>query len=93
VFGFALLAMSQGAYALRDTWVMLGLLIFVGLVLVAEGVLWPAERRLQEVMVEPLAQGTAPEATVLADARLMQWSASGCIVLLVVGSALMLAQP
>src|SRR5580704_530829 len=47
VFGFALVAMSQGAYALGDGWVLGGLAIFAALVLVGEGVLWPAERRLQ----------------------------------------------
>ena len=47
VFGFALLAMSQGAYALGDGWVLAGLGIFAAVALLAEGVLWPAERRLQ----------------------------------------------
>ena len=47
VFGFALLAMSQGAYALGDGWVLGGLALFAGIALLGEGVLWPAERRLQ----------------------------------------------
>lgn len=47
VFGFALLAMSQGAYALGDGWVLGGLALFAAVALVAEGVLWPAERRVQ----------------------------------------------
>src|SRR5580692_4274455 len=47
VFGFALLAMSQGAYALGDGWVLSGLAIFVAVAFLGEGVLWPAERRLQ----------------------------------------------
>ena len=51
VFGFLLLALSHGAYALRDGWVMGGLAILVGVVLLAEGVLWPAERRLQVSLV------------------------------------------
>ena len=47
VFGFALVAMSQGAYALGQGWVLGGLAIFAALALVGEGVLWPAEQRLQ----------------------------------------------
>src|SRR5271167_3895865 len=47
VFGFALLAMSQGAYALGDGWVLAGLGIFAAVALLGEGLLWPAERRLQ----------------------------------------------
>ena len=47
VFGFALLAMSQGAYALGDGWVLGGLALFAAVALLAEGVMWPAERRLQ----------------------------------------------
>ena len=37
VFGFALLAMSR-AYALGDSWVLAGLVLFVGVALLAEGV-------------------------------------------------------
>src|SRR5271154_5272965 len=47
VFGFALLAMSQGAYALGQGWVLGGVVIFAAVALLGEGVLWPAERRLQ----------------------------------------------
>ena len=39
--------MSQGAYGLRDGWVMGGLAVFVVVALLEEGVLWPAERRVQ----------------------------------------------
>ena len=45
VFGFALLAMSQGAYALGDGWVLGGLALFAGIALLGEGVLWPTERQ------------------------------------------------
>jgi len=59
VFGFLLLALSHGAYSLHDGWVMAGLIILVGVVLIAEGQLWPAERRLQ-VTVAPLRPGRCP---------------------------------
>src|ERR1700722_2694841 len=50
VFGFALLAMSHGAYSLGQGWVLGGLALFGGVALVGEGVLWPAERRLQAAL-------------------------------------------
>src|ERR1700689_52285 len=53
VFGFALIAMSQGAYVLG------GLPIFAALVLMGEGVLWPAEQRLQMALAADDAE--APE--------------------------------
>jgi hypothetical protein len=59
VFGFALLAMSQGAYALGDGWVLGGVAVFAAVALVAEGVLWPAERRLQAVVAR-VAGGSVP---------------------------------
>jgi hypothetical protein len=93
VFGVALLAMSKGAYALSDGWVLAGLGLFVLLVLVAEGVLWPSERRLQVTLTERLAQGVAPGSAVLGDAKTMAFSATVCVLLLLGGSVLMVAQP
>src|ERR1700759_453355 len=46
VFGFALVAMSQGANELRDGLLLGGVALFVGVVQVAEVVLLSAERRL-----------------------------------------------
>jgi uncharacterized membrane protein len=101
VFGFILLAMSQGAYALSDGWIMAGLAIFVVVVLLAEGMLWPAERRLQIALAPAPASGrrAATEAgagtgpTVQRQARLVVWSAAVALVLLVIGTVLMVAQP
>jgi lysylphosphatidylglycerol synthetase-like protein (DUF2156 family) len=93
VFGFLLLALSHGAYSLHDGWVVAGLIILVGVVVVAEGRLWPAERRLQ-VGVVPLLQGGVPAGEeVLRDTRAMVMSGSLALVLVVLGSALMVAQP
>ena len=92
VFGFALLAMSQGAYGLRDGWVMGGLAIFVVVALLAEGVLWPAERRVQV----GLGSGTdpVPEAAAIGrEATAMVRAASAALVLLLAGTVLMIAQP
>jgi hypothetical protein len=110
IFGFALLAMSHGAYALSDGWVASGLAVFVVVAVLAEGVLWPAERRIQASVssgsasssdATAFAPGDGPEAepdargapTVLRDAQLIVWSAAVALVLLLVGTVLMVAQP
>ncbi|HEX4162942.1 MAG TPA: hypothetical protein VHZ05_10610 [Acidimicrobiales bacterium] len=101
VFGFVLLGMSHGAYAVTDGWVLSGLVLFVAIAFLAEGVLWPAERRLQQAVS---AAGTPPagpddvtaaalSGTVTADAARMERAASGALVLLVVATVLMIAQP
>jgi hypothetical protein len=93
VFGFLLLALSHGAYSLRDGWVTGGLAILVAMVLVAEGVLWPAERRLQVSLVAVSGGGAPVEESVRRDARAMAAAAAVTLALLVVGSALMVVQP
>jgi Predicted integral membrane protein (DUF2269) len=90
VFGFALIAMSQGAYALGDAWVLGGLTIFAALVLVGEGVLWPAEQRLQVALATDDAEDPV---SVGRDARSMERAAVAALVLLVAGTVLMVAQP
>ncbi|HVX21269.1 MAG TPA: hypothetical protein VHB02_07970 [Acidimicrobiales bacterium] len=50
VFGFVLLAMSDGFFHLADGWVLWGFVLWVAAIFVAEGVLWPAERRVQSAL-------------------------------------------
>jgi hypothetical protein len=89
VFGFALLAMSRGAYSLSNGWVLGGLGLFATLVLVAEGVLWPTEQRLQQAVA-----GAVPSTEpVAADAARMERAAAGALVLLLAATVLMVAQP
>ena len=57
VLGVALVAMSGGQWGYSDGWVTIGLGVWVVVALVAEGVLWPAERRLQEVVATRDAAG------------------------------------
>jgi hypothetical protein len=95
VFGFLLIALGHGAYSLRDGWIVAGLAVLVALVLLTEGTLWPAERRLQ-VALSPRRAGATPAVAAEAvrrDARAMMLSAELGLILLVLGSALMLAQP
>ena len=87
--------MSQGAYALGQGWVLGGLALFGGVALVGEGVLWPAEQRLQVALA---ADGDAESAggaraSLDADARSMSRAAVAALVLLVAGTVLMVAQP
>ena len=95
VFGFALVAMSQGAYALGQGWVLAGLGIFVAVALLAEGVLWPAERRLQAAVAAAGGPAdTFPDAASMgADATAMARAAGAALVLLVAGMVIMVAQP
>jgi uncharacterized membrane protein len=94
-FGFALLAMSQGAYALGDAWVLAGLALFVAVAVLAEGVMWPAERRLQSaVTAAGLADGSLRDTTSMGrDAATMVRAAGAVLALLVVGTVVMVAQP
>jgi hypothetical protein len=85
-----------------------GLGIFIVAILLAEGLLWPAERRLQvavsayvsesgsETEAESGADGGADSGAgpnVLHDAQLVIWSATAALVLLIVGAAIMVSQP
>lgn len=94
-FGFALVAMSQGAYALGDGWVLGGLALFVVVALLAEGVMWPAERRLQTAVDSAgAAGGPLPGAGAMeGDATSMARAAGAALVLLVVAVVVMIAQP
>jgi hypothetical protein len=93
VFGFLLLALSHGAFSLRDGWVTAGLVVVVVVVLVAEGALWPAERRLQASLAAWRGGDTTRERSVRREAGVMALSALATLVLLLAGSAIMLAQP
>jgi len=50
LFGFVLMGMSQGAYDLEDTFVQLGLVLWIASAGLAELVVWPSERLLQRVV-------------------------------------------
>ena len=93
VFGFALLAMSQGAYSLGQGWVLVGLAIFAVVALLGEGVLWPTERRLQSALTPADATSLPPTEALERDATSMSRAAVAAVVLLVAGIVLMVAQP
>ncbi len=54
--GATLVALSGGAWSYGDTWVVVGLVAWAAVALAGELVLWPTERRLQQlVAVRPAA--------------------------------------
>ena len=93
VFGFVLIAMSQGAYALGQGWVVGGLVLFGGVALVGEGLLWPAERRLQVVLAADEDQHPTSDGSLDGHASSMSRAAVAMLILLVAGTVLMVAQP
>ena len=97
IFGFALVAMSRGAYAVTDGWVLTGLVLFVALALVAEGVLWPAERRVQTALAvgsdAHVTTGRAGAGGAAGAATTMVRAAGVVLVLLASGTVVMIAQP
>jgi hypothetical protein len=93
VFGFVLLAMSNGAYALGQGWVLGGLALFAAVALVGEGALWPAEQRLQAALAPGAPASAASRESVDREATAMSRAAAAVLVLLVAGTVLMVAQP
>ncbi len=102
VFGFALLAMSKGAFDTDDAWVTAGLLVWLVAAGTAELVVWPGERRIQRALAAPdpdaapgaepaTGHGTAPplERTCLAVAV----ASAGLAACFVGATVLMVAKP
>jgi hypothetical protein len=52
VLGATLIALSGGAWSYGDTWVVVGLVAWVAVALAGELVLWPTERRLQQLVAD-----------------------------------------
>ena len=105
VFGIVLIALSGGQWGWSDTWISMGMGIWLVVAGVAEAVLWPAERRLQElvgaVAVAPGAEGTpgsgagdrTPGTGAVEQCRTVMAASSGCLVALVAVALLMVAKP
>lgn len=89
VLGIALVAMSHGAYTFREGWIVAGLGLFAGVVLLCEGVAWPAERRLQSALATEVTD-TGP---LQRNAAALVRSAAAAALLLVVAVVVMVAQP
>ena len=95
VLGFALVAQSHGAFGLGQAWVQWGLAVWVLIAGAAEGLLWPAERRIQTLLAAPGGPG-APGTDLVAVRRLCRRTAGVSVALvgaIVLGVILMVAQP
>jgi hypothetical protein len=89
LFGFLLIAASGTAFSVGDEWIVIGLVLWGVIAVLAEAVLWPAERRVQAVLArEDGAAGAARSAA-------MRLAVIGgvVVVLLLSATVLMVAQP
>jgi uncharacterized membrane protein len=97
VLGFVLLGMSRGVYSLDDEWVLIGLALWAAVAFGAEGVLWPAERRIQTRLTATSA--TSAQATLVNDPGLADATLTVCVAaalgvaILIAGTVLMVAKP
>ena len=92
VLGYALVADSQGAFDVGDVFVMLGLGLWLAAVAVAEGVLWPAERRLQRQVGERW-EAAAAEPGFQRDCQLATGASAVLAVVFVAGLVVMFGKP
>jgi uncharacterized membrane protein len=67
VFGFVLLALSNGAYDPGDGWVVAGLLIWLAAAALVELVIWPGERTIQRALAAPAVAPPAAPASAPGD--------------------------
>lgn len=91
VLGLSLIALSRGAFGLGDLFVDVGLAVWLTSVLLAELVLWPGERRIQQA----LAKGWPPRIDRDLD-RVCQhvaWTAPILAVLFFGAAAVMVVKP
>jgi len=97
VLGVALVWMSAGQWDFADSWVSVGLVLWAVVAVVAEIVLWPAERRLQQVVAAQGDPGAGRDPDDAIDPARLCLRAGviglGLGVVLVLVSALMVAKP
>lgn len=90
LFGFALLGASGGSFGLGDDWVMIGLGLWGVAALGAEGLLWPAERRIQRALADPRGPATLDWRRA---ARRIGAVSGFLVAVLLAATVLMVAQP
>ncbi len=95
VFGFALLADSGGHSRIADGWVVAGIALWALAVLLAEGFLWPAERRIQSALVggPPTCVTSPVPASMRRDCRVVGNLGAVVAVIFFVATVLMVARP
>jgi Predicted integral membrane protein (DUF2269) len=94
VLGAVLISMSHGEWSYADGWVEIGLLLWAAAALVAEMLLWPAERELQQLVAEAGGDESRARSDRLRS-RSLQVAALAALLFVVlgVGAVVMVAKP
>jgi uncharacterized membrane protein len=95
LFGFALLADSGDHVKIGTAWVIAGLSLWALAALIAEGFLWPAERRIQSALVDAVSNGTGDRfpGSMRRDCRVVGLLGAVLAVIFLVATVLMVARP
>jgi uncharacterized membrane protein len=88
LFGVALMAMSAGDWSYADGWVLGGIMSWAGAALLAEMLLWPAERALQAEVAGP-----SPSPGLGRRCLVVAGTAGLVVAVLVAATVLMVAKP
>jgi uncharacterized membrane protein len=92
VFGFALIATSDGVFHSGDVFVVVGLMVWLVAALLAEVVVWPGERRIQVELTQHW--GDAETAPALhRDCRRVAAAAAVLAVLFLTATVVMVGKP
>ena len=86
------IADSAGRFGIDDGWVLAGLLLWLGAATVAEGVLWPAERRIQRCLAGADPVGGA-SGKLRRDGLVVAAGGAGLAVVFVGATVVMVARP
>lgn len=92
VLGYALVADSQGAFDAGDSFVVAGLVLWLVAVVMAEGVLWPAERRIQHAVADRW-ETAVTDPGFDRDCRLAAGASAALAVVFVAGLVVMFGKP
>jgi uncharacterized membrane protein len=95
LFGFALLADSHGHLRIGDAWVVAGLVLWALAIGAAEGLLWPAERRIQAALAAgpPDGASTPIGPSTRRDCAIVGLLGAVLAVIFITATVLMVAKP
>jgi len=95
LLGFALVADSAGRWSVGEGWVVFGLVLWALAAVLAEALLWPAERRIQSALAAPAdATAGAPDRSdVRRDCLVVAGLGAALTVVFIAATVIMVAQP
>ena len=85
-WGLLLLWSSHGAYDLGEPWVLWGFGLWVAAAAACEGLLWPAERRVQAGLSDGAGEGDGDG--LAGDCATVSWTAAAVVAVLVAASVI-----